>query len=1142
VRTRSIRISLLLSFFLLAFALQNLNAQDVFGRISGTVTDPSGAVVAKAKVTITNEATKVKRSAETDESGFFVVPNLLAANYSVSVEQTGFKTTTKTGNVLVAGGRLTVNIAIALGTANEQVTVEAIGETVNTVSGEVARTIDTRQVQDLALNTRNYMQLVSLVPGVALTTDDQFGMSTNMAINNQAVNGNRADQNLITVDGGFNMDSGSNASQINNVGIDFVQEVSVKTSNFSAEYGRNAGASINVVTRSGGNAFHGGAFEYVRNDIFDAINPASKLNAAAGTPVKKLKPPLRFNDFGWSLGGPIVKGKLFFFAGEEWKKIRQFASPQSLTVPTTAEMSGDFSALLAGCPNNPCLQLYMPGTASSTKVPIPGNKLANAGLAISPDGQAFANLYKLMATKVASSFTDADIANNATFQPNNPSDWREDILRIDYHPNDKHSIYGRYIHDKLNLIAAFGTFSDSGTLPTVPTDRNRPGYSFQIADVWTINSRLVNEAKINVSWNKQRINPTGDTWKRDTYGFKFPLQFTGGRFPDGIPHVTFGNSGVSAYPTAAPALFDSPYFSLMAPTTDITPSNDLTWQAGHHTVKTGVMFARNRKDQNSRPDSPQGRIVFDTSNSKTTGNPFADALLGNFTSYAEQSADPIGHFRFNEFDGYVNDSWRVNNKLSLELGVRFEHTTPTYTQGNNMVNFDPSLYDPTKAVTVAANNTVSGGNRLNGLVRPGEVPKDQLIRVPGGDSAQVLAVPATAERGFFKPENLFAPRLGFSYSPFGNSKTAIRGGIGMFFEKPEGNLAFGQPALPPFLQSVTYSNGNLSNPAGGTPNGSFSVFGISATDPNLVVARTTQFSLGVQQELPYGLLLETTYVGMIGRHELRQPSIDTPSIATALANPTLTYNQIRPYLGYSDIRQYRSDANSNYNALQVFVTKRKGDLTASVSYTYSKALGHAGGFQDNLEPDDPFNLRQIYGRLSGDRTQILAVTYTYHMPFFRTLKGVGGSVLSGWEISGITRAQSGAPLTPVGSAVLGSGGTGRGGVTRIAKYVGGPIRTEMAPPYVWLNPNAFTFADPTSLGNAGVGSIIGPAWITYDLSLRKSFKLPREGMSMAFQADAFNAFNHANWQNPNVNIGSSFGKITGANNPRNIQFGVKFAF
>ena len=1138
---------------LLALGVQPLNAQDIYGRISGTVTDPSGAVVPNAKITITNEATKVKAVVETDRTGFYVVSNLIAASYSVTIEQKGFKTMTQTGNVLVAGGRLSVDVTLPLGATSDNVTVEAIGETINTVSGEVARNVDANQVQELALNTRNYMQLVSVVPGVALTTDDQLGMSTNMAINNQAVNGNRADQNLVTVDGGFNMDSGSNASQITNVGIDFVQEVSMKTSNFSAEYGRSAGASINVVTRSGGNTFHGSLFEYLRNQIFDAVNPAAKMNGIApGTPEWKYKPPLRFNDFGWTFGGPIIKGKLFFFAGEEWKKIRQFASPQIQTVPTSAELAGDFSA---SAPKLQAGALCVPGTyhaaTSTTKAScgatIPNNNIASM---ITPDGQAIANVYKLMETKVASSFANTDSANNVTFSPNNPSDWREDIVRVDYHPNDKHAIYGRYLHDDLKLTAAFGTFSDSGTLPTVPTLRKRPGYNIQIADVWTISGHLVNEAKISTAWSKQRIPPTGDTWERSTYGFQFPLQFTGGEFPNGIPHVIFNNNAtLSGVPTAVPNQFDSPYFSLMAPTTDIAPSDDLTWQNGHHTIKTGVLFARNRKDQNSRPDSPQGRIVFDVANNpNTTGDPVADAMLGNFYSYAEQSTDPIGHFRFNEFDGYVNDSWRISEEFSLEIGLRYEHTTPTYTQGNNMVNFDPSLYDPTQAVVFDSGGHIIGGNRFNGLVRPGEVPSDQLGRVPGGNSALVESIPATAPRGFFDSENLFAPRFGFSYSPSANGKTAIRGGFGMFFEKPEGNVAFGQPGLPPFLQSVTYYGGNLSNPSAGTA-GTYSTYSVSAIDPHLVVARTMQFSLGVQRELPYGMLLETSYVGMLGRHEMREPSINTPTLATAAsylpcggsgqpACPRI--DTIRPYLGYTDIRQYRSDANSNYNALQVYLTKRKGDLTASISYTYSKALGNASsGFQDNPEPEAPYNLAYVYGPLASDRRHIFASTYTYNLPFLRSMKGVGGAVLSGWSISGITRVQSGQPLTPTGTVV-----TGPLSVTRRGNYVAGQsINFSNPSPTQWFNTNAFTLASPTALGTAGTGCILGPAWYTWDFSMRKTFKLPREGMTFGFQADAFNAFNRANWQNPNTTIGNaSFGKVSQANNPRNIQFALRFGF
>ena len=267
-------------------------------------------------------------------------------------------------------------------------------------------------------------------------------------------------------------------------------------------------------------------------------------------PHAAVKPALRFNDFGWDVGGPILRGKLFFFAGEEWKRIRQSATPQNMTIPTLAELTGDFRDV-------PGLTLVKPANAPAGCT-ITNNVLS--AQCITTDGKAISNVYALMA-KEASSFSNTVTANNATFQPNNPQNWREDIIRLDYQINKAHSLYGRYIHDNLNLIDAFGTFTPGG-LPTTPTNRIRPGYSYQVGEVWTVNPHLINDAKINVSWNKQRIPPTGDTWERSTYGFAFtpPLGLVG-TFPDGIPHVTFTGIG-SAFPTAAPAQFAGPYFSL----------------------------------------------------------------------------------------------------------------------------------------------------------------------------------------------------------------------------------------------------------------------------------------------------------------------------------------------------------------------------------------------------------------------------------------------------------------------------------------------------------------------------------------------------------------------------------------------------
>src|SRR5436309_2563303 len=308
-----------LAVLLTTWVVDTAAAQSIFGRITGTVTDAQGGAVAGVKITIVNEETKLERQATTDSNGYYVASDLPVGVYSVIAEQSGFKTLKKTGNDLVAGARMSVDLSLAVGEVSQRVEVAATAETINTTSGELARVIDSSQVRTVALNARNYMQLLSLTPGTALTVDDQLSLTTSLAINNQSVNGNRPDSNALSVDGGFNMDSGSNSSQVNNVGIDFIREVAIKSSNFSAEYGRNSGASVNVVTRSGGDGYHGAVFEFIRNDKLDAKNPAPGA----------LKTPLRFNDFGWDFGGPIKRGKLFFFAGEEWKRIRLTATPQS---------------------------------------------------------------------------------------------------------------------------------------------------------------------------------------------------------------------------------------------------------------------------------------------------------------------------------------------------------------------------------------------------------------------------------------------------------------------------------------------------------------------------------------------------------------------------------------------------------------------------------------------------------------------------------------------------------------------------------------------------------------------------------------------------------------------------------------------
>ena len=1143
--TRSLFVRSTLIFFcgmllLTAGSIADVKSQTIFGRISGTVRDKAGAVIPNSSITVTNTATNLVRTTTADEGGFYTVTNLPVGTYTVLAELKGFKKALQGDNSLTADARLTVDMTLEAGEISETVQVTGVseGETVNTTSGELARVVDKRQVQNLALNGRNYMQLVTLIPGAAILDEDQLALTTSLSISQAAINGNRPNYNSLSVDGGFNMDSGSNNSQVNNVGIDFIEEVKIQTSNFSAEYGRNAGAAVNIVTRGGGNSYHGSAFEFVRNDKLDARNYFSPVRAK-----------LRFNNFGWNFNGPIKKDKFFFFVGQEYKIIRQDSAPVSRNLPTRAERLGDFSAR-AGTLNVPVgYTAINPATGASVAAgqPIPGRNLANLRLSgvpvvISPDGKAIAAVFSAM-EKLAVSYTDTPTASNAVFQQPNPFNYREDNVRLDYRFNEKHSIYGRYLHDHYDLIDPYGTFITS-QLPTIPTNRLRPGNSYQISETWLISPKLINEAKINATWNGQRIPPVGEFWKRGTYGFTYPQLFSGGRFDNGIPNTSFaGGQGYSN--------FSGPSASLLSPTVDIAGSDNLTILRGKHSFKTGALVVRNRKDQNGR-SGYTGVLSFNTNATRSTGNTFADALLGNFRSYNEADNDPIGFFRFTQYEAYATDNWKAARNLSFEFGARLYHFQPTYTQANNIANFDPSRYDPSQAVTVLANGNIDptrGGNRFNGLVRAGSgIPAAEVGRVSTSAAALAL-VPTGAPRGFFQPAFKIAPRFGFAYDPFGDSKTSIRGGFGMFYDKVEGNLIFSQVNVPPFVNTPNFDNGNLANPAGGTPAANALIASINAIDPNLDISYSMNYSLGVQRELPHGFFAEVTYVGNLGRHLIRQPDLNQPSFSALTANltanggPNANINALRPYKGYNQILYRLSDANSNYNGLQLYAAKRKGNLELTAAYTWSKTLTDTSGNGDGVDTgEDPFNRHYNYGPATFDRRHIFVSTYDYHLPFFKTMNGVGKAVLSGWEVSGITRFQSGGYFTPTASTAIG---------TRRADYLGGPVLVSQAgaPALTctgvcipWVNTTAFAAAPATRRGNAGVGIIQGPPLKTWDISARKQLAI-NERFNLRLQADFFNVFNRANFRSPAVVVtGGGFGAITTAGPARNIQFGLKLNF
>jgi hypothetical protein len=1099
-------------------------AQTTTGRIAGTVADASGAMLPGATVTVIETRTGLTRSATTDTQGAYVFVNLPRGTYNVTAELSGFKRAARTDNELVADGRLSFDFKLEVGAMTETLEVTAPGEAVNASSGEIARTVDREQVQNLALNGRNYMQLATLIPGAPLLELNSLDIMTGLSINT-SVNGSRNNASLLMVDGGFNMDSGSNNSQISNVGIDFIEEVNIKTANFSAEYGRNSGAAINVVTRSGGNEFHGSLFEYRRDEKLDANDTFSnrRIDARTGQTVERA--PLDYNDFGWSLGGPIKRSRLFFFAGQEWKQIDRLTAPTGRTLPTRAQRAGNFGSIAIRDP--------------LTNAPFPNNTIpANR---ITADGRAIANVYTAM-EGLAASYTDTATANNAFFQDDNPFRFRQDMIRLDFQANDKHRLTLRVIHDNYDLEFPYGTFIDS-QLPTVPTNRRRPGRNYQFSHSWTIKPTIINEFKAGASWNSQRIPPVGDAWKRETYGFTFPQIYEGGgRFENSIPDTTVQNY----------ASFAGAARSLISPTTDISLSNNVSWINGAHTLKAGGLYIRNRKDQNGR-SLYAGSLAFNpTGNPNSTGNAFADALLGNFRTYSEAQSDPMGFFRFSQVEAFISDNWRLSRTLSIEAGLRYTWHSPTHSQMNNMASFDPARYDAARAVTVNRNGTLvpGSGDLYNGMVRAGDgVPQEELVRVPQGNSPLVLSVPAGAPRGFYPNRHNIGPRFSFAWAR--DEKMAVRGGIGLFFDRPEGNVLFGGNANgpinnPPYILSSQYENGNLAAPGGGTVPALAPLAGLSSIEPNMTVPRSWNWSISVQRELVSGIFGEISYVGSRGSNLIRNPDINQASFEDLGANALLpaaqraNTNFLRPYKGYSNIFMVQSDGESSYKSFQLFLSRRKGSLRWTFSYTLSRSeddgsanLGTGANLEDYTSKD--FN----DGPSTFDRTHVVVATWTYQLPFLRNNQGIAGRVLGGWEVSGIGRYQTGEPLTITGNTSIGE---------RRADVKAGvdPYISELVNPSTgviqWLNPEAFGAAAEGARGSSKRGEFRGPGFTVFDLSVRKQFGITNR-VKLGVQADLFNALNHVNYRNPaTVVTTAGFGTISQAAPSRNVQLGVRLTF
>lgn len=1083
-----------------------LPAQINTGQIAGKIFDGTGAVVPTAEVTVTSEATGFVQTATTSADGNYSFPTLPRGAYRVRVTREGFRPSERSGVVLEAASRLALDFTLEVGQVTEAVSVTAQTQQVQTSSGDVSTVVTERQLSQIALNGRNYTQLLRLIPGSATTGSlDAFGLA--LSTTSQRVNGIRSNSIYFMLDGADNMDNGGNSNAIITPNVDTIGEVRVLTSSYSAEFGGRSGAMVNVVTRSGTREFHGSVFEFVRNDAFDARSFFAQS-----------KPPLRFHNFGWTLGGPIYwpgrfnsqRQKLFFFGGQEWKLNRQSTVATSV-VPTAAERAGDFRGSTLAAPVDP-----LTGQAFPDRV-VPQSRWSR-------NGTALLKPYPLP--------NFAGPGGNYVATAPNRTDTTENMVKVDYLATSQQQWMYRFTHQDWDIFNGF-----QGTnLGIVPGGRPRPGWTTVLSHNYTISPTAVNYASFSVTANQIQGLPTNEILLRNDLGLTYPEVFPANNYQVG-PSVNI--AGFTGYNVGD---------RIRNLNTTFQFRDDFSRIAGSHTLKFGVQYTRSRKDQNNSGANDNGTLTFNTSAVNSSRNVIADVLLGNFQNYTEGQLDTAWFARLHQLEFYLQDSWRVNRKLTLEAGLRYNLVYPLYSALGNFTTFDPSQFRPQSVPEVSAQSgaLITAGDPWNGIVIFGSSFPDRARgRIPAVDQPGVDRLFTGLPRGGSDTEyRNFGPRLSFAYDPYANGRTAVRGGFGIFYDRIQTDFLGGSSNNPPFASSANIFDGNIDNPGGGTQR-NFPA-NLSGIFLGLRTPRVYSYNLGIQQELRAGLIADVGYVGTLGRNLLRTININQLRPGAAQANRGINLNALRPYQGYGTINLQDTGDSSNYNSLQATVNQRyRSGLNFGVSYTFSRTLdSSSGSFQDI------YNARADYGLSSIHRANILSVNWVYEIPFFRTTgPRVARLVLGGWEVSGISLYQSGSPnsvTVPEDVAGIGAGSTR-------ADVVADPTLPSSGRTLQrWFNTEAFLPGSRMiqgQFGNSGRNVLIGPSYTQTDVALMKNFRV-RERFRFQFRGESFNVLNHPSFTGINTTVrfdaqgrpAQNYGAVTSSGPGRVLSFGLKLLF
>ena len=1201
------------SLFLLFAATAPSYSQSITGRISGVVIDASGAVIPQAEVRLTHDLTQQTRTFPTEANGSFTFANLLPGSYTISIAQSGFKTFKQKGiNVSAQEGVDLHEIRLQLGDASTTVQVQAEVAHVATDSSDRSVYVDRTTIDNTPLIGRDYLGILRSLPGVQATvTNDQPGWNALAS----PINGGSSGQVLITLDGiasqnsGWTVSGATGAAQIGaymSPSVDAISEVRVMVGNYNAEYGSRSGGQFGVSIKNGTAQFHGTAYYAWRHE---ELNANEFFNNKTGL----AKPDYRYQNPGGTIGGPVLipgtnfnksRTKLFFFFSGDYVHSILANAAVRYTMPTALERNGDFSQTVTT--TGKLIPIKDPGTG----LPYPGNVMPASQ--ISPAGRAMMNLFPLPFT------TDptGQRQYNTQYQFDRDRPHLDKILRLDYNLGSKTSSYVRLIQDHE---------SDTG----VGSPLNGGGGWGQFSSAWivrsmgvvatlirTIRPNLIDEFTFGINTSHHYAEPVDQgTFKaeNDLSNLKDPAtgqvvslpQIFNGNYLNLIPNITFTNlnpqsagQGVTNPPGFT---FDSRWpFDGIDRITNVT--NNVTWVKSGHMAKFGFYL-----EHGYRPVSVYstynvaGTYHFgtDIANPNDTGYAFSNLLHGTVQSYGQDNKKQINDAGYNQVEWFAQDSWKVMRGLTLDLGLRFQIIQPAYSDGATLGLFNGGTYDPSKSGQLLFPAVVNGQNvaidpktgatylsARRGFFDPASYPANGL------PYTGMVQYPS---KFFHTPPVLLAPRVGFAWDVFGNGKTALRGGFGIFYDRPYGvdvigasGTGLGPMAAPPNFLAPTFYNTTFSEMQTAQAwYGTQNVVSGSQDYPNPTVYN---WSFGLQQNVGHGIILDAAYVGNTWLHGFGNamdanaiPPLTTWTPAggvrgtanPAYLDPTSTgggtgafyatdlIRSLLKYQGYSTISTWTSAGRSNYNALQVQINRRFGKNFQVVSnYTWSKTL--------------VYNRQQwIADELTKNvvnRPHAVNVTMGYQIPnasrFWSNFLTKG--VLDGWHLNGVGSFFSGTPLTisctAAGAPIGWPNGTPTGGIPSRCEMVnptmaGLWLPKGSAPPAnadkgLWFPFNANNFVLPPGstlgLGNTPPTLTYGPGFENIDLGLYKAFRVA-EGKSLEFKVDAFNVLNHFNPGNPNIsltrnfttgaNTNANFGTITTAQNPaRHMALTLRFRF